>query len=132
MDNVPKFQVFEPKFDNEELENEFNSFFYKNNLTALFTDEHMATPITVTYVDARSVVNEGGSYHRVLIDFSELITLANDNKSYEEAMFKIIYESRTFQSMIKKIKDLIQFSKSVDDSYKHNLWNVVWYRKDLI
>lgn len=129
--DVPKFQIFEPKFNNEELENEFHAFFYKNNLTPLFTDEHMATGITFTYVDAKSVLNEGGSYQKVLKEFAELLTIGNDNKSYEEAMFRIIYESRSFQSMIKKIKDLNEYIKTIDERYKKNTWNIVWYNKDL-
>ena len=30
-----KFHIFEPRFNDEELENEFNNFFHKYNLTAL-------------------------------------------------------------------------------------------------
>ena len=40
-----KFEIFEPRFNNEELEKEFNDFFYKYNLTSLFTNEHRAGSI---------------------------------------------------------------------------------------
>ena len=126
-----KFLIFDYKFNNEELEKEFNDFFHRNNLHALFTNEHMAGNITVTYVDAKSVLNEGGSYQKTLKDFSELITLANDNKSYEEAMFRIIYEARTFQALMRKIKQLINHIKTIEENKKHNTWNIVWYNKDL-
>ena len=126
-----KFFIFEYRFNNEELENEFNNFFHANNLNALFTNEHMAGSITVTYVDAKSVLNEGGSYQKTLKEFAELLTLANDNKSYEEAMFRIIYEARSFQSFMRKLKLLIEYLKTVDERYKHNIWNIVWYNKDL-
>ena len=126
-----KFYIFEYRFNNEELEQEFNDFFHANNLHPLFTNEHMAGSITVTYVDAKSVVNEGGSYRNTLKEFSELLTLANDNKSYEEAMFRIIYEARSFQSFIRQLKKLIDYIKTVDERYKHNTWNIVWYNKDL-
>ena len=125
------FFIFEYRFNNEELENEFNDFFHANNLHALFTNEHMAWSITVSYVDAKSVINEGGAYRKTLKEFAELITLANDNKSYEEALFRIIYESRSFQSFIRKLKLLIEYLKTVDERYKHNIWNIVWYNKDL-
>lgn len=126
-----KFYIFEYRFNNEELENEFNDFFHANNLHPLFTNEHMAGSITVSYIDAKSVVNEGGSYQNTLKEFSELLTLANDNKSYEEAMFRIIYEARSFQSFIRQLRKLIDYIKTVDERYKHNTWNIVWYNKDL-
>ena len=126
-----KFYIFEYRFNNEELEQEFNDFFHSNNLHSLFTNEHMAGSITVTYVDAKSVLNECGSYQKTLKDFAELLTLANDNKSYEEAMFRIIYEAKSFQGFMRKIKELINFIKTIDEEHKHNIWNIVWYKKDL-
>lgn len=126
-----KFLLFEYRFNNEELEQAFNDFFHANNLDPLFTNEHMAGNITVSYVDAKSVLNEGGSYQKTLKDFSELLTLANDNKSYEEAMFRIIYEARSFQAFMRKIKQLINHIKTIEENKKHNIWNIVWYNKDL-
>ena len=126
-----KFYLFEYRFNNEELESEFNDFFHRNNLNALFTNEHKAGSITVTYVDAKSVLNEGGSYQKTLKEFSELLTLANDNKSDEESMFRIIYEARSFQALIRKLKQLIDYIKNIDDDKKNNTWNIVWYNKDL-
>lgn len=126
-----KFYIFEYRFNNEELENEFNDFFHANNLNPLFTNEHMAGTITVTDVDARSVINDGGSYNKTLKDFAELLTLANDNKSFEEAMFRIIYEARSFQRLMIQLKKLVTYIKTVDERYKHNTWNIVWYNKDL-
>lgn len=127
-----KFQIFEPRFNDEQLENEFNNFFYKYNLTSLFTNEHRAGSITVTYVDARSVINEGGSYHETLKDFSDYLSMNIHNKSYEEALFKIIYESRSFQSLMNNIKKVMEFIDTIDDNYMHNMWNIVFYNKDLI
>ena len=126
-----QFYLFEYRFNNEELEQEFNDFFHSNNLNPLFTNEHMAGSITVTYVDAKSVLNEGGSYQKTLKDFAELLTLANDNKSFEEAMFRIIYEARSFQGFMRKLKQLVDFIKTVNEQHKHNIWNIVWYKKDL-
>ena len=126
-----KFEIFEPRFNNEELEKEFNDFFYKYNLTSLFTNEHRAGSISVTYVDARSVINTGGSYHETLKEFADLLTIGNDNKSYEEALFKIIFEARSFQSFMKKIRDLLNYAKTVDSKDLNNLWNIVFYNKDV-
>lgn len=126
-----KFYIFEYRFNNEELENEFNDFFNRNNLHSLFTNEHMAGTITVSFNDARSVIKDGGAWNKPLKEFAELLTLANDNKSYEEAMFRIIYESRSIQGLVGNIKKLIDYIKTIDERYKHNTWNIVWYNKDL-
>src|SRR5699024_6405546 len=126
-----KFQIFEPRFNNDELETEFNNFFHKYNLTSLFTNEHRAGSISVTYVDARSVINENGSYHHTLKEFADLLSIANDNKSYEEALFKIIYEARSFQGMMKTIKKLMDYIKTIDPEHMFNLWNIVFYNKEV-
>jgi len=126
-----KFQIFEPRFNNDELETEFNNFFHKYNLTSLFTNEHRAGSITVTYVDARSVINENGSYHNTLKEFADYLSIANDNKSYEEALFKIIYEARSFQGFMKTIKKLLDYMKSIDPDHLFNLWNIVFYNKEV-
>lgn len=126
-----KFFIFEYRFNNEELEKEFNDFFHRNNLHSLFTNEHMAGTITVSFNDARSVINNGGAWNKPLLEFAEILTIANDNKSYEEVMFRIIYESRSMQGMIGKIKKIIEYIKQIDDNKKHNTWNIVWYNKDL-
>ena len=128
MDN---FQIFNPKFDDDELFTEFNNFFHKYNLDALFTNEHRAGEISVAWVDARSVVNPSGSYHNKLKEFADYLSLANDNKSVEEALFKIIYEARTFQKMMRTITNMVNYFRTVDQKHLFNLWNIVWYNKQL-
>ena len=126
-----RFHIFEPRFNNEELEEEFNNFFHKYNLTPLFTNEHRAGSITVTYVDAKSVVNQGGSYHETLKEFADILSIANDNKSYEEALFKIIYEARSFQALMRTIRKLMKYIETIDDNHLFNLWNIVFYNKEV-
>lgn len=125
------FQIFEPRFNDPELEKEFNNFFRKYNLTPLFTNEHRAGSISVTYVDARSVINDTGSYHNTLKEFGDLLSIANDNKSYEEALFKIIYEARSFQSMMRTVRKLMEYIKTIDDDHMFNMWNIVFYNKEV-
>lgn len=127
-----KFSIFETKFNNDELEEEFTNFFYKYNLTSIFTNEHRAGGITVTYVDAKSVINTGGSYHETLKEFSDFLSMANDNKSYEEALFKLIYDSSSFQAFIKNIRKYMDFIKQqIDSEHMSNMWNIVWYAQEL-
>lgn len=123
-----QFQVFNVISVNEELEEEFHSFFNKYGLTPLFTNEHRTTPIKVTDLDLRSVVNEGGSYHKTLKEFADFLNMANDNKSFEEATFRIIHEARSFQALMKNISELLDFFKNeIDNDHMFNMWNIVWY-----
>ena len=126
-----KFQIFEPRFNDPELEQEFNNFFHKYGLTPLFTNEHRAGKITVTYVDARSVINTGGSYHETLKEFADLLSMANDNKAYEEALFKIMYEARSFQGLMRTIRKLMEYMSTIEQDHIHNQWNIVFYNKDV-
>ena len=61
-EQIDKFQVFNFMFDDEELEEEFHRFFNSYNLNVLFTLEHNSKPISVTYMEAKRVVNVAGSY----------------------------------------------------------------------
>jgi len=127
---MQKFNIFEPLYSNDELENEFTNFFYKYNLTALFTNEHRAQSIKVTYVDAKAVVNSGGKYHKILKQFSSIINIAQDNKMYEEALFEIIYTARTFQGFMNQLKKLFDHVAKVYD-HLYNYWNIVFYTEEL-
>lgn len=127
-----RFMIFEYRFNDPELEEDFNDFFHRYNLNPLFTNEHRAGTITVTWADARSVTNEGGSYAKTLKEFADLINSANDNKSYSEAMFKILYESRTFQGLMSNIRKVMQYIRSIPDDRLHNKWNIVWYDKTVL
>ena len=127
-----EIHIFNVNTVNEEVEQEFHEFFYKYNLLPLFTNEHRASPITVTDSDARSVIKPSNSYHKVLIEFSDLMNMANDNKMYESALFKIIYNANSFQGMMNQIKRLITFiHNDIDNSHLHNTWNIVWYTKEV-
>ena len=127
-----KFIIFDVISMNEELENEFHNFFNKYNLSSLFTNEHRATSIKVTDNDLRSVINPNNKYHNILKEFGNYLSWSTDNKSYEEALFKIIYEARSFQGLmnnIKKLKDYIENGINVEHMY--NMWNIVWYADEL-
>ena len=127
-----EIHIFNVNTVNEEVEQEFHEFFYKYNLLPLFTNEHRASPITVTDSDARSVIKPSNSYHKVLIEFSDLMNMASDNKMYESALFKIIYNANTFQGMMNQIKRLIKFIQNdIDNKHLFNTWNIVWYTKEV-
>lgn len=128
---LPIFQ-FHRNFNDDELEQDFYDFFAKYNLMPLFSNEHRAPQIYTDYLDMKSVVKPGGSFHKTLLDMAEILTIGDDNKMYEEALFRIIYNASTFKQMIKSIRKIINYYMSeVDKKHEFNLWNIVWYKKDL-
>lgn len=123
---------FDFKFNDDELESEFYDFFYRNNLTPLFSNDHRTSNITVTYLDARSIVKGSGKYANMLKGFSDILMWATDNKSYEEAIFKMIDQARSFQGLMNTIDKIKTFIETdIDVKHLFNTWNIVWYNKDL-
>lgn len=125
------FLIFNPKYNDQELEYEFNNFFYKYNLDSLFTNEHRAGQINVSYVEAKSIVNKDGKYHNLFKNFTDYLLMAQDNKSYEEAIFKILYKSRSFQGLANNIKKIMTYIDGIEEDKKFNTWNIVWYTKEV-
>ena len=134
MDKAPKLHVFRfhKNYDNEEMEQEFYNFFSKYGLSRLFVNEDKLTQIYVSDSDVRSVVNPGGSYHKSLIDMGELLLMSDDNKMYEEAVTRVIYNAGSFTALMKKIRQITEyFIAGVLKKHEFNFWNIVWYNKDL-
>ena len=127
-DNI--LQVFDFNFNNEELQENFNDFFYSNDLLSLFTYEHLATSIKVNYVDALSVVNNG-SYAKSLLKFGEVMKIAMDNKMYDDALFKVLFNPTTFQRFMNLVKKITAYYSEVLEQYRHNYWNIVFYSKNI-
>lgn len=152
------FTMFDYQFNNEQLEEEFEGFLHKYGLDPLFTNEHRAGQIRVTYAEARSVMNvredvkrtgkgafnkkgeqqywkrEEGRNAQILKEFANnnmmYLAHAQNNKSYEEAVFKIIYDSRSLQGLINKIRSLMKYMDGqINDEHRYNQWNIVWYNK---
>lgn len=134
MDKAPKLHVFRfhKNYDNEEMEQEFYNFFSKYGLSRLFVNEDKLTQIYVSDSDVRSVVNTSGSYHKALVDMGELLLMSDDNKMYEEAVTRVIYNAGSFTALMKKIRQITEyFIAGVLKEHEFNFWNIVWYNKDL-
>ena len=126
------FHIFSYKFNDEELEQNFNDFFNKYNLTPIFTNEHRASPITVSYLDARSIVKEGGKYNNLFKNFSDYVNTAMDNKMYESALFKMIYQANSFQGLMGIVTRIMKhIQNEIDNKHLFNTWNIVWYTKEV-
>jgi len=119
-------------FHNGEIENGFIKFFKANNLDPMFTNENRTAPIKVSYVDAKSVINEKGKYAKYLRDISDILSVGQNNQMYNEATFKILNEATTFQKMMNNIRRILnQYHVKTWDKHKKNIWNIVYYTKDL-
>ena len=127
----PELSIFEYGFTNEEIQKEFNDFFFKYGLEPLFTNEHQAGSIKVALPFAQSILNVGGANRRLFLELADYLMMAQDNKSFEEAVFRMIYEARTFQGLINKVKKIVNYIRTISVEHLHNTWNIVWYNKDL-
>ena len=127
---MQEFLLFDFVFNDEELENEFQEFFNRYDLTRLFNEEGRAGSIRVSWTEARAVVN--GKYARDLLDLSDILQIADDNKKYEEAVFRIIFNARSIQGMMNNIRKINQHvHNDIGIGYLFNTWNIVWYNKEL-
>lgn len=124
--------LFDVKTINEELENEFYNFFVKWDLLALTTDAHRTSSITVTDADARAVTNYGGAYNKDLKKLSELMNYATTNLSYQQAIFSLIEEPKSFQRFMNKVRKVNNYiEREIRLEHQFNRWNVVFYEDDL-
>ena len=125
--------IFDVKSMDEERTKEFYNFFSRYNLMPLFTNEHLAGTISVSDLELRALTNEGGAYNKR--DFKKLadyLAMANDNKTYEEAVFSIINNVKGFQGLVNNIKKLVKFIESeIQAEHSHNMWNIVTYSEKL-
>ena len=108
---VPEIPLFNMISTNEQRINDFYAFFYRYGLDPIFTDAYRTDHISVTDNDIGSVINEGGAYHKPLKELAQLLSMASDNDSYQEAMFRIIDEPKSFQTMMNYIKQFIEYIK---------------------
>ena len=117
---MAEFTVFEFMFNNEKIEKDFIKFFKVNNLDSMFTDEHRTSPIKVRLPDAQSVINDSGKYAKDLLNLSNILSVGQNNKMYNEATFKIINEATSFQKMMNNIR-VINPEKTIKKQKK-------WYK----
>lgn len=126
-----EFTVFEFVFNDEKIEKEFIKFFKVNNLYPLFDNEHKATHIQVRLPDAQSVINGSGKYANDLKNFSDLLSLGQNNQKFDETNFKILDTAKSFQKMMINIRMLLKQYQTTKPEHLFNFWNIVFYNKDL-
>lgn len=127
-----KIQVFDYNFNDEDLENDFNDYMASDDMIALFTEEHLIPTISVSYIEAKSIVNEHGAYRKIFDDFKDYLNNQIDNKAYNEAILRVIYNPKSIQALTNNMKKVMRFKKTeVLPEHEFNFWNIVYYNKNL-
>ena len=135
MKSVQPINAFRFRFNNPELENKVYHFFNYNGLLPLFKEDSRAIgTIVVSDAEARELTNNRvNKKQRVLKEFADFyLQLGDGNKSFNEAMFKIIYESNSLTGLVNNIAKYMAYIKGkikIDQLY--NTWNIVFYNKEL-
>ena len=125
-------EYFDFNFTDDQLVEQFQDFLNSNNLDPLFTDAYRTGNITVPWSMVRSAVNPGGAYNRDLTKLGDYITWDSNNKAYEMAMFKIIYNARTMKNFMQRVRAVNRLIETeIQMDHQFNRWNIVFYHKDL-
>lgn len=124
------FTVFDFKFSDEKLQQVVIDFFQREQLQPLFTNEHRSTPISVSWIEARNIEKKG-SYYQKIAQIQELLMYAQGNKKYEQAVFKMIYESKTIQKLANISERATKLFIEITDKQEDNFWNIVFYTKEV-
>lgn len=124
------FTLFDFKFTDERLQKVVIDFFQRNGLQPLFTNEHRSTPISVSWIEARNIEKQG-SYYKKINDLQEVLVLAQGNKKYEQAVFKMIYESKTIQKLSNISERATDLFLELSKKQEENFWNIVFYTKEV-
>lgn len=124
MNNITLFDV---KTVDDEMVEAFYDFFENQNLMPLFTNQHRTDQIEVPDLDLRSVIRSGNSYNRLLKSFSSFVNMNQNNIRYEESVFEIIDNAKTFQKLMNNIRDFLNYQQTINDEHTFNLWNIVYY-----
>lgn len=122
---------FDYRFTDEQLRRDFERFI-QNNVQTIFSDSRSMTKnYTISYVQAKSVVNMSGKIRKTLQEVANEIRVPSSNHS----PFANIHIATTlttihgiangnFQKLINELRSLIN---SLNE-YNHK-YNVVWYSK---
>lgn len=112
------------------VEEEFFNFFYRNNLTPLFTNEHRTQSIEVGLIDAQSLLKNKGKANRILLEFAKWLNMGMDNQMYESEVFKLIWASKDWKHFLSNLEIASEYMQTILPNYLHNIWNIAWYDKD--
>lgn len=122
---------FEYRFTDEQLRRDFERFI-DNNLQTLFSDGRaMNKNYTISYVQAKSVVNMGGRIRYTLQEVANEIQVPSSNNSafarlhIANTLATIHGEANgSFQKLVNLLRGLIR--TITEENYRYN---VVWYSK---
>lgn len=125
--HMPDF--FNYRFTDEQLRRDFERFI-ENNVQSIFSDTRAMTKnYTISYVQAKSVVNMGGKIRDTLQDVANEITVPSSNNSafapiHIASTLTTIHgmSNGSFQKLINNLRSLMRVLEQ--ENYRYN---VVWY-----
>jgi len=124
---------FNYRFADTELQTQFERFI-DNNIPELFSYfGQVNTRYTISWVQARSIINHGGKIRDTLTQLANMIqTPSSNNSSYKNMHIANIFltmhleANGNFQKLINLIRDFLRQLPAEDYRY-----NVVWYAEYL-
>lgn len=106
---------------------DFKKFFDVFNMEPLFTNARRTSNIKVSWMDMRNVINQG-RYYDTMVEFSNIMSMNQNNLMFEDALFDIINSTISFQKMIDNMDKLINYiHNQIEDKHQFNKWNIVFY-----
>lgn len=114
------------KHNDPTLGKEVDEFFQKT-IPEFFTFGN--TNIKVGYIDARSIVNSGGSYNKLfkqLANYSSMVETWQEEKQRQVVYMEILeqFSGSTFNSLASAVRKLLVNLRFAN---QHNMWNIVFY-----
>lgn len=122
-----KFFVFDIRSNNDQLKEEFYKFFRTNDLHQLFLEEDGASPISVTDLDLRSIVNTKKSTAPFL-EIRDILHMHTGAKKYHSSLLRLLDEPQSFRKFVNNLTRLNAYYTMIQSpKRKENFWNIVFY-----
>ena len=80
----------------------------------------------------KGIINPETSFHKTLKELGNILSVGDGSQKYQQALFRIIDEATHIRTVISTARKIVDYEKNVVlDKHKFNLWNIVWYNKEL-
>ena len=129
--------IFEYKMpltdENREMIDEFERFWFDNELDELFTDEHRVPyNIIVHWSHVRNVVSpSSGKYRADLLRFKDIMKKDTESDQYQRVMRQILVQSKgQFKVQMEKIQAVSRVIENAPPEYNTRLWQAAYYSEE--
>lgn len=123
---MPEYAFDLSQIKDEAGKKTFRDFWRYNGLLPALTNAHEFEPIRVNYTQMKAVINEGGAYRQVLLDFASVLNINDNSKRYQDALADMFYKSPTLQKYVNYVKEITELMLHMDEDDGRQ-WYIVWY-----